>query len=33
MNKNYRLVWLLVESAIYIGVINAFRDSSKKGDK
>jgi hypothetical protein len=26
-SKQYRLVWLLEENEIYIGIINAFRDS------
>ena len=28
-SKQYRLIWLLEKSAIYIGVINAFRDKRK----
>jgi hypothetical protein len=26
-SKQYRLIWLLEENEIYIGIINAFRDS------
>ncbi len=29
-NKNYRLVWLLEDLQIYVGIITAFRDRKKR---
>lgn len=30
-SKSYRLIWLIEDQKIYIGIVNAFRD--KKGEK